>query len=113
MSKTDEELIVLSQQGDETAFAELVERYQNKVYTLAVHLLADREEGRDVAQEVFIRVYHALPRFRTDADFLPWLYTITANIARDRWRRRKREKGILWIQSSACCQHLWQHGFTR
>ncbi|HBI27987.1 MAG TPA: RNA polymerase subunit sigma-24, partial [Peptococcaceae bacterium] len=62
-----------------TAFAELVDRYQNKVYTMAVRLLGDREEGRDVAQEVLLRVYRALPSYRKDADFLPWLYTITAN----------------------------------
>ena len=58
--RPDAELIVLSQQGDETAFAQLVQRYQNKVYTLAVHLLGDREEGRDAAQEVFIRVYNGM-----------------------------------------------------
>lgn len=91
MARPDAELIILSQQGDETAFAELVDRYQNKVYTMAVRLLGDREEGRDVAQEVFLRVYRALPHYRKDADFLPWLYTITANTARDCWRRRKRE----------------------
>jgi len=99
MSRTDEELIVLSQHGDETAFAELMDRYQNKVYTLAVHLLADREEGRDVAQEVFIRVYHALPRFRKDADFLRWLYTITANIAGTAGageKKKKEQSGYHW-----------------
>ena len=74
-----------------------MQRYQNKVYTLAVHLLGDREEGRDAAQEVFIRVYNALPRFRKEADFLPWLYTITANIVRDRWRRQQREKGTIRV----------------
>jgi len=112
MSRTDEELIVLSQHGDETAFAELMDRYQNKVYTLAVHLLADREEGRDVAQEVFIRVYHALPRFRKDADFLRWLYTITANIARDRWRRRKREKGTIRVSLDEINAELADHRFS-
>jgi len=112
MSRTDEELIVLSQHGDETAFAELMDRYQNKVYTLAVHLLADREEGRDVAQEVFIRVYHALPRFRKDADFLRWLYTITANIARDRWRRRKKEKGTIRVSLEEMAAGLPDYRFS-
>jgi len=112
MSKPDAELIVLSQQGDETAFAQLVQRYQNKVYTLAVHLLGDREEGRDAAQEVFIRVYNALPRFRKEADFLPWLYTITANIVRDRWRRQQREKGTIRVSLDEMTVELADHRFT-
>lgn len=61
MDRPDEQLIALCQQGDEEAFAELVERYQRKVYTMAVRMLQDREESRDAAQEVFIRVYRALP----------------------------------------------------
>lgn len=85
MSRSDAELFALNQQGDEEAFAELVERYQKRVYTMAVRLLGDREESRDVAQEVFLQVYRALPRFREGADFLPRLYTITANAARDRY----------------------------
>lgn len=97
MARPDAELITLSQQGDKQAFAELVDRYQKRVYTMAVRLLGDMEESRDVAQEAFLRVYRALPRFQKDADFLPWLYTITANIARDRWRRRKREEGAISV----------------
>lgn len=92
MARPDAELITLSQQGDQQAFAELVGRYQKTVYTMAVRLLGNREEGRDVAQEAFLRVYKSLPSFRKDADFLPWLYTITANVARDHWRRWEREK---------------------
>ncbi len=108
MSQSEAELIALSQQGDEEAFAKLVERYQKRVYTMAVRLLGDREESRDVAQEVFLRVYRGLPRFRKDADFLPWLYTITANIARDRWRRRKRETGMIPVpfeETTAAADH--------
>ncbi len=92
MARPDAELITLSQQGDQQAFAELVGRYQAKVYTLAVRLLGDSEDARDAAQEAFIRVFGALRGFRSDADFPPWLYTITANVARDHWRRRKRER---------------------
>ena len=95
MARPDAELIILTQQGDKQAFAELVDRYQKKVYSIALRLLGDREESRDAAQEVFLRLYKALPDYRKDKDFLPWLYTITANIARDRWRRRKREKGAI------------------
>jgi len=95
MARPDAELIRLTQQGDKQAFAELVDRYQKKVYSIALRLLGDREESRDASQEVFLRLYKALSDYRKDKDFLPWLYTITANIARDRWRRRKREKGAV------------------
>jgi len=61
LDRPDAELISLSQQGDAGAFAELVARYQKKVYTVALRLLQDREESLDVAQGVFLRAYRALP----------------------------------------------------
>jgi len=88
LDRLDAELISLSQQGDAGAFAELVARYQKRVYTVALRLLQDREESLDVAQEVFLRAYRALPGFRPGADLAPWLLAIAANVSRDHWRQR-------------------------
>jgi RNA polymerase sigma-70 factor (ECF subfamily) len=68
---------------DEAAFAELVRRYHNPVFRLAVSILGQGfvHEAEDVAQEVMVRVYHALRSFRGDAAFSSWVYRIAFNHA--------------------------------
>lgn len=78
--------------GDQRAFKLLVERYQRKVYAVAVGMLKDREEARDVAQEAFVKVYRYLDHFKGDASFYTWLYRITVNICID-VLRKKGSKG--------------------
>lgn len=67
--------------GDEAAFAELVRRYHNPVFRLAVSILGQEfaDDAEDVAQEVMVRVYHALDSFRGDAAFGSWVYRIAFN----------------------------------
>lgn len=74
--------------GDQRAFKLLVERYQRKVYGVALGMLKDKEEARDVAQEAFIKVYKYLAYFKGDASFYTWLYRITVNICIDVKRKR-------------------------
>jgi RNA polymerase sigma-70 factor (ECF subfamily) len=73
------------------AFALLVERYQGQVLRLAAHLVRDREEAKDVAQDAFLRAYRSLAGFRPELSFRNWLLAITVNAARDhhaRWAGR-------------------------
>jgi RNA polymerase sigma-70 factor (ECF subfamily) len=67
--------------GDEAAFAELVRRYRNPVFRLAVSILGQgfAHEAEDVSQEVMLRVYHALDSFRGEAAFGSWVYRIAFN----------------------------------
>ena len=79
--------------GDETACADLVAAHQRTVFNLAFHLLGDREEALDVSQEVFLRVFRTLSRFRGQSALRTWIYRIVVNQARNRqrwWRRRRR-----------------------
>ncbi|MEI6530200.1 MAG: sigma-70 family RNA polymerase sigma factor [bacterium] len=87
-----EELLHRAQRGDQTAFAELVRQHQNLVYTLALRILANPEDALDVSQDVFVRVWRALPRFEGRSAFSTWLYRITANICLDYLKRRKRDR---------------------
>lgn len=86
--RTDDALIALAQKGDEQAFTELVDRYQNKVYGTAVRMLRNREEALEAAQEVFLRVWTHLATIRAGANFGAWLYRITTNHVLDILRRR-------------------------
>jgi RNA polymerase sigma-70 factor, ECF subfamily len=86
VQRGDEELIELARAGDSDAFGELVWRYRDTVYTLAVRLVGP-DLGQDVAQEALIRAWRALPRFRGEAAFGTWLHRITVNTA---WTLRRR-----------------------
>jgi RNA polymerase sigma-70 factor, ECF subfamily len=79
--------------GDEIACADLVAAHQRTVFNLAFHLLGDRDEALDVSQEVFLRVFRTLSRFRGQSALRTWIYRIVVNQVRNRqrwWRRRRR-----------------------
>jgi RNA polymerase sigma-70 factor (ECF subfamily) len=83
--------------GDEAAFAELVSEHQRMVIQLAVNLLSDRDEALDLCQEVFLRVFRTIHRFRGQSTLRTWIYRITVNQARNRhrfWRRRHRAQQV-------------------
>jgi len=88
---SDAELVSLCQQGQQAAFAELVERYEKKVYNLAYRMLGNGEDARELVQEAFLKGYYALPDFRGDASFSTWLYRIATNLCLDVLRRRKNK----------------------
>jgi RNA polymerase sigma-70 factor (ECF subfamily) len=71
------------------SWEEIAERYGDTVYTMAFRLTGDRDEARDLAQDVFVRVYRNLDRYRPGT-FEGWLYRITKNLFLDRLRRRAR-----------------------
>ena len=81
--ESDSQLVAGAQGGDRKAFAELVGRYSNRVFRLAVSILG-REfvpEAEDVTQEVFLKVHHAIESFRGDSEFSSWIYRIAFNQA--------------------------------
>lgn len=81
--------------GDGAAWDVLVQQYQQPAFRLAYLLLGDADEAEDVAQETFLRVFRALDRFDASRPMLPWLLSITANLARNRRRSIGRFFGAL------------------
>ena len=82
---------------DEDACSELVAEHQRMVVQLAVNLLGDREEALDLSQEVFLRVFRTIHRFRGHSSLRTWIYRIAVNQARNRhrfWRRRHRNDQV-------------------
>ncbi len=93
MATDDLTLVKRVRSGDQRAFKLLVERYQRKVYAVALGMLKDKEEAMDVSQEAFVKVYKYLDHFKGDASFYTWLYRITANICIDVLRKRSSGGG--------------------
>jgi RNA polymerase sigma-70 factor (ECF subfamily) len=92
----DVRLMLQVRDGDAAAFTELVLRYQNRLLTVLEHLVGNREQAEDLAQEVFVRVFKARERYEPEAKFSTWLFTIANNIASNalRSRSRRREVGV-------------------
>lgn len=82
--------IVAAQAGDMVAFEALVHRHERKVYWIARSLVGNNEDARDIAQESFLRVWQALPRFQIQFNFYTWLHRIVVNLSIDHLRKHGR-----------------------
>ena len=80
--------------GDETAFAELVKNYQERLISVFYHLLQNQETAEDLAQEVFLRIYRARNGYEPTAKFSTWLFKIANNLANNSRRSRGRRKEV-------------------
>ncbi|UCG51577.1 MAG: sigma-70 family RNA polymerase sigma factor [Candidatus Latescibacterota bacterium] len=80
MKISDQELVSRAQKGETNAFEELVYRYDRKVLSIASSFTNDPDDTQDIYQEVFLRVYRALPGFRFGSQFSTWLYRIVMNV---------------------------------
>lgn len=90
--QSDAAIIAVFQAGDRDAFRYLVERYKERVRNVIYSIFNDKTLVDDLAQEVFIRVYKALPTFRNESAFYTWVYRIAVNRCRDEIRSRKLRK---------------------
>lgn len=86
----DAALMLRAKQGDGGAFTELVEKYKQPVMNLAFRTLRDLTEAEDLAQNVFVQVWKAAPRYEPTAKFSTWLFTIARNLCLNEIRRRTR-----------------------
>ena len=96
--------------GEELACSELVADHQRMVVQLAMNLLGDHDEALDLSQEVFLRVFRTIHRFRGQSSLRTWIYRIAVNQARNRhrfWRRRHRADQV------SLDQHIAAHGEFR
>jgi RNA polymerase sigma-70 factor (ECF subfamily) len=107
VESSESALVERCRSGDETAAAEIVRQHQHMVMQLAINLLGDREEALDLSQEVFLRVFRTIHRFRGQSSLKTWIYRIAINQARNRhrfWKRRRRSDQV------SLDQHVEAHG---
>ena len=89
---TTNDQIIINQiiEGDTNAFAQLVDRYKDLVFTLAMRMMKNREEAEEVSQDTFIKVYKSLHKFKGDSKFSTWIYKVTYNSCLDRIKKNKK-----------------------
>lgn len=90
----DAQLVIASRNGDQDAFALLVQYHQRRVFNLVYRMVQDYEEANEVTQEAFLAAWQGLPSFRGDASFATWLYRIAYNCCLKQLELRKRDKNI-------------------
>jgi len=90
----DPELIELAKEGDVRAYGELVDRYRDVAFRTAYLIARSAPDAEDAAQDAFVKAYYALPRFRTQEPFRPWLLRIVSNEATNRVRSARRREGL-------------------
>ena len=87
-------LVAASKNGDQEAFAQLVQRYQRLVFNLVYRMLEQYEEATEITQETFLAAWQGLPSFRGDARFPTWLYRIAYNCSLKQLELRKRDRAL-------------------
>ena len=94
-ARDDARLVAALRAGEEGAFARLVTDYQTAIYNLAWRLVHDREDARDIAQEVFLKAYRQIPRIEGELHLWAWLYRVTVNACWDHLRAGSRRPILL------------------
>ena len=90
----DETLVARARDGDTQAYDELVRRYQSRIYALVYNMTSRNADAEDLVQEVFIKAYQSLHRFRGKASFYTWLYRIAVNRTINHMKKMRRRTGL-------------------
>jgi RNA polymerase sigma-70 factor (ECF subfamily) len=91
-AEEDSALIEQAQKGDRNAFKQLVERHQRRAFAIAIGLVRDENDAREIVQEAFVRVYRSLDSFKGGSSFFTWLYRIVTNLSIDFKRKPSRRE---------------------
>jgi len=90
----DTELVALAQKGNINSFNKLVDKYHSRIYSLTYQMTSNREDAEDLTQEIFIKAFEALPRFKGRSSFYTWLYRIGINKTINFRKKRNRNRPI-------------------
>ena len=90
MTQTELDIITRCQQGEKDAFRWVVQTHQRMLFSLALKMLCDEEEAKDIVQETFIRVWQSIRTYNPEKPFTTWIYTIASRLCLDRLKRMSR-----------------------
>jgi RNA polymerase sigma-70 factor, ECF subfamily len=90
----DRTLVARARQRDLEAYDELIRRYQGRIYGLVYNMTSNREDTEDLLQDIFVKAYHSLGRFRGSSSFYTWIYRIAVNRTINFLKKRKKRQAL-------------------
>ena len=103
-----EELMARIAEGDEDVFEILVNRHQTSILNLIYRFIGDRTQAKDLAQEVFLKVWQSAQNYEPKAKFTTWVYRITANLCFNELKSSRRNKWFSFLQSDEDSKHTFE-----
>ncbi|MDF2520955.1 MAG: polymerase subunit sigma-24 [Clostridia bacterium] len=94
MNDIEKLLIKKSKSGDVEAFEQLIFDYQKKAYNIALRIMGNQEDAKDMCQEAFIRIFKSIEGFKEQSSFSTWMYRIVTNVCLDEIRRKKKNDTV-------------------
>lgn len=95
----EEDFIRRLQSGKETAFSQLIDDFQQKVFSLCISFVPNKEDAEDIAQEVFLEVFKSISKFKGDSKLSTWIYKITTNKCLEFIRKKNTKKRFAFMKS--------------
>jgi RNA polymerase sigma-70 factor, ECF subfamily len=105
----DTELVSAFRAGNISAYEELVSRYYEKAYNLAVRITRSKEDAEEILQDVFISIFSKINEFQGKSAFSSWLYRITVNTAYMKLRKRRKHSAVELNEVICGNQECWTH----
>lgn len=95
ISPEDEKILIgRCKKGDLTAFSELIDSYQNKVFSLAFRLIGNEDDAEDISQEIFVKFFRTVNLFKGESSLATWLYRITVNEVKNFWKSKTMRNSL-------------------
>jgi RNA polymerase sigma-70 factor (ECF subfamily) len=91
---SEREILKVVQKGDKDAYQEIVVRYMQSAYYIALGFVHNQQDALDISQDAFIRAFRRIKRFDTEKPFFPWFYKILKNLCMDYFKRRQRRSEV-------------------
>jgi RNA polymerase sigma-70 factor (ECF subfamily) len=99
--ENEQNLVERCRQGNDDAWRELVDRFGQKVYSVAYHFTLKREDAEELSQEIFLKIFESLHRYNGGFPLIAWIVALSRNLCIDRYRRRKREQSFRFVSDEA------------
>ena len=99
--ENEQNLVERCRQGNDEAWRELVDRFGQKVYSVAYHFTLKREDAEELSQEIFLKIFESLDRYNGGFPLIAWIVALSRNLCIDRYRRRKREQSFRFVSDDA------------
>lgn len=98
---TEKELIIEMKHGNKDAFEKIIEKYQNRIFTLCYRYTGNKEDAEDLAQDVFVKLFKKINQYNNKSSFSTWLFQIGNNTCKDFLRKKQKESQI------KIADHIW------